>query len=64
MSRTGMAIRKWTMLIHRWMGVVFCVLFLTWFVSGIVMMYQFSEAPPPITTLTVFVTISYIPNDA
>jgi PepSY-associated TM region len=27
------------MLIHRWMGVVFCVLFLTWFVSGMVMMY-------------------------
>jgi hypothetical protein len=27
------------MLIHRWMGVLFCVLFLVWFVSGIVMMY-------------------------
>jgi hypothetical protein len=32
-------VRKWTMLIHRWMGIVFCVLFLAWFVSGIVMMY-------------------------
>jgi hypothetical protein len=36
---TAIAIRKWVMLTHRWMGVVFCVLFLAWFVSGIVMMY-------------------------
>src|SRR5215469_8170150 len=28
------------MLVHRWMGVVFCVLFFAWFVSGIVMMYS------------------------
>ena len=27
------------MLIHRWMGVLFCILFLVWFLSGIVMMY-------------------------
>jgi len=39
MSRTGIQIRKWCILIHRWMGVGFCVLFLAWFVSGIVMMY-------------------------
>jgi hypothetical protein len=25
--------------VHRWMGVLFCLLFLTWFASGIVMMY-------------------------
>lgn len=27
------------MRIHRWMGVAFCVLFLNWFLSGVVMMY-------------------------
>jgi hypothetical protein len=32
-------VRKFTILTHRWMGVVFCVLFFMWFVSGIVMMY-------------------------
>jgi len=40
-NRTAaIAIRRWVMLTHRWMGVVFCVLFLAWFASGIVMMYQ------------------------
>lgn len=39
MSRTGTQIRKWAILFHRWMGVAFCVLFLVWFASGIVMMY-------------------------
>lgn len=39
MKRSGISVRKWTMLIHRWMGVTFCVLFVAWFVSGIVMMY-------------------------
>jgi hypothetical protein len=30
--------------VHRWMGVSFCLLFLTWFASGIVMMYwQYPE---------------------
>lgn len=33
------AVRKWAILIHRWMGVGFCVLFFTWFVSGMVLMY-------------------------
>jgi hypothetical protein len=32
-------IRKWMILTHRWMGVGFCVLFLAWFVSGLVMIY-------------------------
>ena len=39
MSRGSTILRKYAMLIHRWMGVAFCVLFLVWFVSGIVMMY-------------------------
>ena len=39
MTRTTIFIRKWTMLIHRWMGIAFCLLFIAWFISGIVMMY-------------------------
>ena len=39
MAHAAATVRKWTMLIHRWMGVVFCMLFVAWFVSGIVMMY-------------------------
>src|SRR5271165_1889773 len=40
MPRTALTIRKWTMRVHRWMGVVFCVLFLAWFLSAFVMMYR------------------------
>ena len=39
MSRTTIAVRNWIMRIHRWMGVAFCLLFLMWFASGIVMIY-------------------------
>jgi hypothetical protein len=39
MSRAGIQFRKWAILCHRWMGVVFCLLFAMWFVSGIVLMY-------------------------
>jgi len=39
MSPAGIAVRNWIMRIHRWMGVAFCVLFLAWFVSGIVLIY-------------------------
>lgn len=39
MSRSGILIRKYAILCHRWMGVVFCVLFAAWFLSGIVLMY-------------------------
>jgi len=39
MSRTITTLRKYSILIHRWMGVGFCVLFVVWFLSGIVMMY-------------------------
>lgn len=30
---------KWLILLHRWMGMAFCVLFIVWFISGILMMY-------------------------
>lgn len=40
MRRSLLKLRKYTMLLHRWMGVVFCLLFLMWFASGIVMMYS------------------------
>ena len=33
------AIRKLLILIHRYLGIVLCLLFLTWFVSGIAMIY-------------------------
>jgi uncharacterized iron-regulated membrane protein len=31
--------RRWLYIIHRWIGIVTCLLFAMWFVSGIVMMY-------------------------
>lgn len=31
--------RRWLYLIHRWIGIVTCLLFLVWFVSGLVMVY-------------------------
>lgn len=39
MKRISVAIRKTAIFCHRWMGVAFSVLFMWWFVSGIVMMY-------------------------
>jgi hypothetical protein len=38
-TRHAFAVRAWIMRIHRWMGVAFCILFLAWFVSGLVLMY-------------------------
>lgn len=32
-------VRKIAIVCHRWMGVVFCLLFAWWFISGIFMMY-------------------------
>lgn len=32
-------LRRWAILWHRWLGVTLCVLFVVWFISGIVMMY-------------------------
>jgi hypothetical protein len=40
MSKTQIALRKAAILIHRWMGVPFAILFLGWFLSGFVMMYS------------------------
>ncbi|GAA0255013.1 hypothetical protein LNAOJCKE_3458 [Methylorubrum aminovorans] len=31
--------KRWLYLAHRWLGIVTCLLFVTWFVSGLVMMY-------------------------
>lgn len=41
MSQAMTTLRKYSILIHRWMGVGFCVLFVVWFISGIVMMYWY-----------------------
>lgn len=32
--------RRWLIYIHRWLGIAGCLVFLVWFVSGVVMMYQ------------------------
>lgn len=39
MSRTSLQLRKFVILCHRWLGTLFCLLFLMWFLSGVVMMY-------------------------
>ncbi len=39
MRKAVVAIRKFAIFCHRWMGVMFCLLFAWWFVSGIFMMY-------------------------
>jgi hypothetical protein len=39
MTRGAMAARKNLILWHRWLGVVFSILFLMWFASGLVLMY-------------------------
>lgn len=39
MRSAAIAVKKLAILSHRWMGVAFCLLFLWWFLSGIVMMY-------------------------
>ena len=31
--------KRWLILLHRWLGVAFCLLFATWFASGVVMIY-------------------------
>jgi len=46
MSR-GAQFKRALIFVHRWMGVLFCLLFLSWFASGIVMMYwQYPEVTP------------------
>jgi hypothetical protein len=39
MSHWFLFVRRFAIFCHRWMGVVFCLLFTWWFVSGIFMMY-------------------------
>ncbi|MFN3323264.1 MAG: PepSY domain-containing protein [Bryobacteraceae bacterium] len=40
MSRaTSIHIKRWCILLHRWLGVGFCLLFALWFLSGVVLMY-------------------------
>jgi hypothetical protein len=39
MRRILISVRRFAIFCHRWMGVVFCLLFSWWFVSGIFMMY-------------------------
>ncbi len=44
MPAAGPQLRRALIFVHRWMGVFFCLLFLSWFASGIVMMYwQYPE---------------------
>src|ERR1041385_4386135 len=47
MRRALIAIKKFAILCHRWMGVAFCLLFAWWFVSGIFMMYWSYPAVGP-----------------
>src|SRR5688572_15456386 len=30
----------WLVVVHRWLGVVFCLVFLIWFASGVVMVFH------------------------
>lgn len=39
MAAIGKRLRRWLYLGHRWLGILTCLLFAVWFVSGIVMMY-------------------------
>ena len=40
MSRYRNSFKSWLVFFHRWLGVVFCVPFLLWFTSGIVLIYH------------------------
>jgi hypothetical protein len=44
------ALRKWTILTHRYLGIPFSVLFVVWFVSGIAMIY--ARGMPALTSET------------
>jgi hypothetical protein len=39
MRRVIISVKKFAIFCHRWMGVMFCLLFAWWFISGIFMMY-------------------------
>jgi uncharacterized iron-regulated membrane protein len=38
-ARITRRLRRWLYVGHRWIGIVTCLFFVTWFVSGVVMMY-------------------------
>ena len=40
MSRSRGSVKTWLVFFHRWLGVVFCLPFLLWFASGVVLMYR------------------------
>lgn len=40
LSRLVPRMKRWCLLAHLYLGVAFCALFIVWFVSGVVMMYQ------------------------
>src|SRR5260370_20295780 len=47
MPGAGAPLKRALIFVHRWMGVLFCLLFLSWFASAIVMMYwQYPEVTP------------------
>ena len=47
MSQGSAQFKRALIFVHRWMGVLFCLLFLSWFASGMVMMYwQYPEVTP------------------
>ena len=39
MAKPLKILKRWLYLGHRWLGIVTCLLFAIWFVSGVVMMY-------------------------
>jgi hypothetical protein len=39
MRKVLSSIKRWLILLHRWLGVAFCLLFAMWFASGVVMIY-------------------------
>ena len=38
-ARGGHRVKRWLYLTHRWIGIVSCILFAMWFLSGLVMIY-------------------------
>ena len=39
MSAVRAELKKTLISVHRWMGIVFCLFFLLWFTSGMILMY-------------------------
>src|SRR4026209_2314579 len=51
LGRVGMTVwrvvRDWLYIVHRWLGIFACLLFVAWFASGLVMSYVgYPEAQP------------------